>query len=83
MTETKKEPGVIPDLAKKYPANNVPPNGVEAFQICRDGSLWSVWAFRVKDGCIETEKIMEREPYQLAREKALTSMVDAQIRAIK
>lgn len=66
------ETPVVPDKGKEYPANHMPPKGIEAYQMFRDGNWWSVWRFAVKDnGDIETEKILEREVYDVAKERLL------------
>lgn len=75
---------VVPDLKDKFPANHVPPRGTIAYGLSRHGQFWSVWSFRVTEtGNIETECLMEREPFALAREKVLSKTVSAHIEAIK
>jgi hypothetical protein len=49
----------------------------------RDGQYWSVWAFRVKPGGeIETEKVLDKELYDLARLKVGKETIEAQLRSI-
>lgn len=73
---------VIP--GKTLPArNHVPPRGIEAYQMFREGQHWSVWAFKVKDnGDIETEKVMENEIYDRAKFEVGKRTIEAQARHV-
>lgn len=75
---------VIPDKAKEFPANHVPPKGISAFQMFKDKHLWSVWRFTVKEnGDIETQKIVEMEPFELCRHSVHSQTINAQLEQIK
>lgn len=70
----------IPDAAKKFPAMQVPPKGIQAFQLARDTSHWAVWAFRVTpQGDIETEKVLSTELFEVCRMKVAELTITAQM----
>lgn len=93
LLDTKEElaEGLTPEgqkaiLGKEAPKENKhqPPAGIEAFQMFRDGSHWSVWAFRVKEGGdIETEKVLEREVYEVAKMRVGLESIKAQMRSVQ
>lgn len=84
MADKKTTSPIIPDKAKEFPANNIPPKGIAAYQLARDGTYWSVWGFRVKEnGDIEAEKILEKELYQTCRMKVAELTLEYQLGLLK
>lgn len=76
---------VIPDKQKEFPANFVPPNGTKAYAIARDGGdgLWSVYCFEKTPEGIRTDKVLDREMFQYAKQRVLTETIQYQINLVK